>query len=124
MMMLLVYRPHHKLTHNFIYTITEILFVGIHSLILVLGYDDIDSSFTIEVRERIGDMIIGLCLMALSIEFMILIKEQIEAFYNIYKVIKNWVIKIHQMASGTQKEALESTKLTRRVMRPKRKKAS
>ena len=70
-----IVRPHHSTKMNFLDSIIEMIFVAIHSLILMLAIDDTLQEFENEVRETIGWVIIGCCLAALIIEIGMLVGE-------------------------------------------------
>ena len=54
LILLLVYRPHNRLLLNFTNSFNELTFLGIHSLLIVLAYDDA-SKFLASKQDTILD---------------------------------------------------------------------
>lgn len=88
MIILYVYhRPHHRAVLNFMESITEMGFFGIHSLIMVLLNDEIKPKTEIE-RENMGWILIFIVLVIFFIQIIVLFKEQYDTFKEIFKKIK------------------------------------
>jgi len=104
LILLLVFMPHHKQKMNFLDIIVEMAFVIIHSLIIPIGYNDYTSFLSVETKEIIGWVIIGWCLFVIGIQLILIVKEQYEAFCNLYQKSKEVINYIKNKRK--QKQAL------------------
>jgi len=86
----LILRPHNSSKLNFIDAIMEMIFIAIHSLILILGADDSENFIDDDVRYDIGWLIIGLSLSVLIIEMGIMLHEQVVVLKTVWKNIKKY----------------------------------
>ena len=78
LVLLIVYRPHHKNKMNIVDTLTEVGFFGIHSCVVVFAVDDIYLKYTPEMRENLGWGLISLCVFVIMVQGCVVIKENID----------------------------------------------
>jgi len=89
----IVRRPHHRTVNNFLDIFNEIGFLAIHSMILILAYDDFVDDLSDKQRENIAVFVIGVCFLMMGVEFIVIIKEQFETYQSLYRFIKRLLLK-------------------------------
>jgi len=60
---------------NFVESLTEIGFLGTHSIVFCFAWDNAKQILSLEEKETLGWVMIGLISMVLIIEIMLLIEE-------------------------------------------------
>jgi len=94
---LLILKPHHRQSLNFLDIIIELNFVMIHSLIVPIGYSDLTGWMPEQTKEMVGWIIIGCCFFVLGIQVALILKEQYEAYKGFVKkvivIVKKYILK-------------------------------
>lgn len=75
--LLILYRPHHKVKSNFLDIILEVGLFGVHSIIMSLAVLDAHESTNISEGDKtlIGNMLISLCSIVFFAEFSAIVVE-------------------------------------------------
>jgi len=87
----IIYHPHNRQATNFINIFTEMSFLAVHFLLLVLAFDDNKPIIEDSTKESFGAIIIGICLLMILVELIVIVHEQYQTYKEIYQSVKKWL---------------------------------
>jgi len=119
MILLVLYKPHNRASQNLFNSMTEIGFVIIHSMILVLAHDDIQLRFSHITREYIGFAIIITCLFIVIVELGVIVHEQYQTFKSVYQTLRKKFCNVSPKKEGGLTQKISTRSKRNPGIRPK-----